>query len=462
MAGHEPSEADPLLPHTQVAHQQPPRIAYLDHFRVFLTVLVVYHHAATFYLLNSEAIVLPEPKQPDALFSLYQAPYTRFLVPSEKEHNKPCSMTCQAAKFDRLNPLLFFMTMNESFFMHSFFFMSGYFSYGALKRKKSIKLFLRDKFKRLGIPLVLFALFQIPILDQIKHPGHFGYKLVCFWKTYTAKWGASTSQVWFLQTLLNFDIALAVWFHFAHRQKLPAELRVQPDIVVPPPWSGPRFITTLMGLLTLLVPLCFFLRIHSGLYDFVVPAFGFPGQLPVFILAYISGMHLPKLRPHLISTKYVWWRLVISYLFAGTTLFLLSEVFGATIVNPFGGGWDAKWVFFEAWNEVSLFLLGTAWLSLFFSYDETQGQNTPSPIVVAIRAKTSAFLNPRYAYTVYLIHLVPLEAMIYFLRLIPSWGPCLSYAICIPRAIFVGTLIVIGSWIAARIVVMIPGVGGIL
>jgi fucose 4-O-acetylase-like acetyltransferase len=58
--------------------------------------------------------------------------------------------------------LMFFCTINQAYFMGVFFLIAGYFSPGSLRRK-GIYGFLRERFIRLGLPLIVFGWVLGPI-----------------------------------------------------------------------------------------------------------------------------------------------------------------------------------------------------------------------------------------------------------------------------------------------------------
>lgn len=109
-----------------VSQSQTERLYYLDNFRTYLTALVIYHHTAV--------------------------PYggLGFWFYSSKLYPPGSSITLSA-----------FNALNQSYFMGSFFFLSVYFSNKALKRKGA-KSFLKTKFLKLGVPLVVYTLLAGP------------------------------------------------------------------------------------------------------------------------------------------------------------------------------------------------------------------------------------------------------------------------------------------------------------
>jgi glucan biosynthesis protein C len=114
----------PTLP----ARKLPARTHALDNLRNFLTVLVIFHHAALAYGgIGSWG---------------YRSPY-----------HPPGSSSVLTA----------FNVINQSFFMGVFFLLSGYFSsIAAIKKTRGS--FLKEKFKRLGVPTLFYSVFAKGIM----------------------------------------------------------------------------------------------------------------------------------------------------------------------------------------------------------------------------------------------------------------------------------------------------------
>src|SRR5208282_329283 len=96
----------------------PNRLFYLDNLRIVLTILVIAHHVGQAY-----------------------GPTGGYWPVQE------------AARAAILGP---FFTVNRSFFMSLFFMISGYFMVAAFERH-TVGAFIRSRFVRLGIPVLLFT-----------------------------------------------------------------------------------------------------------------------------------------------------------------------------------------------------------------------------------------------------------------------------------------------------------------
>jgi len=103
------------------------RYYYLDNVKSFLTVIVVIHHITCTFAGGGWYYGV----------AAYQTPFTA--------------------------PFNMFLTLNQSYFMCLFFFISGYFSPSSLERKGRFA-FLQDKFRRLGQPFVFFLFVMGPLL----------------------------------------------------------------------------------------------------------------------------------------------------------------------------------------------------------------------------------------------------------------------------------------------------------
>lgn len=145
------------------------RLYYLDNFRTYLTALVIYHHTAVAY---------------GGIGGWF------YRSKSNPEGSSPA--------------LVYFNAINQSYFMASFFFLSGLMSSRALKRKSRYE-FLRTKFIKLGIPVIVFTLFggpaQIAISKLHKHEQLSLDILTEYWGDLHGVRG----PVWYTALLLIFD-----------------------------------------------------------------------------------------------------------------------------------------------------------------------------------------------------------------------------------------------------------------
>jgi surface polysaccharide O-acyltransferase-like enzyme len=142
------------------------RLYYLDNLRIYLTVLVILHHAALAYG-GSGNWGVDDPA------------------------------------VDEISPifLTFFNAVNQSYFMSAFFLLAGYFTPRSLE-KKGPKRFLIDRLIRLGIPILVYTTiilnFTIWFLSVAYRGVSFGIgDLVLVYQP---------GHLWFLQALLIFAV----------------------------------------------------------------------------------------------------------------------------------------------------------------------------------------------------------------------------------------------------------------
>jgi hypothetical protein len=189
--------AEPLVvateAHPATAKAAKPRMYFLDNIKAFLTVVVICHHTiddmrgsndtgAVFCILDA-VTVLPQPKTAYAIFA---------------------------------NSVL---TLNQSYFMAFFFFISGYFTPSSLDRK-GFKGFLRDRFKRIGIPAVVYTSivgpFQIWLIMALgKNEPPVSIEGIGDLNN-TYHYAGYTGQIWYLHWL----VFLSFIYAFVHKQPL--------------------------------------------------------------------------------------------------------------------------------------------------------------------------------------------------------------------------------------------------
>jgi surface polysaccharide O-acyltransferase-like enzyme len=149
------------------------RIAYIDHIKVLLTCLVVAHHAAQAYGPTGGVWVVDDP--------------------------------AQAAWFGD------FFFVNAAFMMGLYFFISGYFMVFSLKRKTR-PAFLRDRFRRLGIPLLVFTFLVFLPFNYLGADAP-GTVVRFFLDSYFHHPPIATGHLWFVASLLAYSIVYIFLMH---------------------------------------------------------------------------------------------------------------------------------------------------------------------------------------------------------------------------------------------------------
>jgi ABC-type multidrug transport system ATPase subunit len=172
----------------QAATAKSTRLYFADHLRVALAVLVVLHHVAMVYGASAPFYYAEPP---------YDAPlaFLGFLI---------------------------FALFNQAWFMGAFFLLSGYFTPGSFDRK-GVGAFLEDRFRRLGIPLLLFFFILGPIsgIGFYLMPSELtGITTPLTWDAYPYLF--SLGPLWFVAMLLVFSVGYAVWRGLIKDRTLPS------------------------------------------------------------------------------------------------------------------------------------------------------------------------------------------------------------------------------------------------
>jgi hypothetical protein len=159
-----------------------PRLLYIDNLRILLTVLVIMHHFAISYGGPGGFFYVEEGEMSDISFIL---------------------MTLMLA-------------INQSFFMGFFFMISSYFSPGSIDRKGG-GAYLKDRFKRLGIPILFYAMVVVPLLNYglNRVNGSEGTLGEYLSYKYSSIRHFGVAQMWFVAALLIFAIIHVIWRRFA-------------------------------------------------------------------------------------------------------------------------------------------------------------------------------------------------------------------------------------------------------
>jgi glucan biosynthesis protein C len=154
------------------------RLLYVDNLRIVLISLVVVGHMAITYGGSIGDWYLSEEGDPGIVFTILAS---------------------------------LFLGVGWSFLLGLFYLISGYFTPGPFDRK-GVGSFLLDRLKRLGIPLVLYALVINPVVTYLAavHGGYEG----SLWRFVSERTSdlttASVGPLWFVEGLLIFSISYAL------------------------------------------------------------------------------------------------------------------------------------------------------------------------------------------------------------------------------------------------------------
>ena len=156
------------------------RMYYIDNIRIYLTILVIFHHVSIAYG-GSDDWFLKEPPT------------------------------------DSLSPIIFllFTALNQSYFMSFFFILAGYFTPRSVEKKGPAS-FLKGRLIRLGIPMIFYVVFLGPFTSWliVNFTGKFGVSFYSIWRdalTFTSLQNISFGHLWFLEVLLVFAIGYVIY-----------------------------------------------------------------------------------------------------------------------------------------------------------------------------------------------------------------------------------------------------------
>lgn len=289
-----------------------PTIAYLDRVRVILTVLVVLHHSVIAYGGSG---------------SWYYTEKNGSLVESII--------------------MLMFNAVNQSFFMALFFFVSALLI-DPSRRSKGNSQFVRDRLRRLGIPLIFYSLVLSPLINFIAE--HYGRGDSVSFAEYIGGYThwIDFGVLWFVAALLIFT------FTYVLVSGAPAASR---------PVAPPRD-TTLLAVAVVIALISFVVRIAFPV-GWTLQPLGF--QLAHFTqyIAYFSAGIIVSRNGWLESlpgrSVTFWFGSAVACILIFPLLYVVKEVTGSPLAS-FTGGLHWQSVIVCLWEQVtgvsiSMFLL---------------------------------------------------------------------------------------------------------
>ncbi len=326
-----------------------PRLVFIDNLRVFLTMLVVAHHAGQPYGPTGGAWPIFNPER------------AAILGP--------------------------FFAVNAAFFMGLFFLISGYLLPAAYDRKGP-RQFLIARFQRLGLPLLFFSLAVFPwVLYRLTaQSGSFWAFVV---QAYVRPLTIEVAHLWFLAHLLFYAVCYTLWRQAGGERKLLATVSLR-RLCAP----GHGAILTYLLSLTVVT---FMVRINYPI-DRWVRLFGCLPTEVAHLPQYLSllGVGIVAYRYSWLSQisraqGFTWLRVGLgaallryTYSLGGERLFLVDILAG--------GGWDWRSAVWSGWEATICVGLCLGLLILFREK-------------VCFQGKFMQILSNN-AYSVYLIHIL--------------------------------------------------------
>ena len=347
---------------------------YIDNLRIFLTCLVVLHHLAI----------------------TYGAPGLWYY---NEGNSSPISSIL----------LALFVATNQAFFMGMFFMISAYFLDKSWKTKSKITL-VKDKLKRLGIPLIFYALIISPMLIFLTTRFDEGkiIPIIEFFKT--ENW-LTFGPLWFVAALLVF-MGTAILFKSEKRVDLASYIQI-------PNNSKILLFAVGIGVISFIVRIWFPV-------GWALKPFGFQlAHFPQYIVLFYIGI---------ISSKNNWFEQFTYY--QGLNWIKLASVF-VFILFPlvfyFGGATE---------NGTGPFMGGLCWQS--FSYciwEQIVGIGIIVGLIGVFKEKYNKQSDrlksfSASAYTVYIIHALILVSLSLLIKNIEI-GSSLKFLILAPIVLLI-------------------------
>ncbi|PVH81742.1 hypothetical protein DL98DRAFT_514396 [Cadophora sp. DSE1049] len=354
----------------------PVRLYHLDNLRTSLTGLVILHHASIPY------------------GGLGSWPYrSRFHV----EGSSPS--------------LVVFNAVNQSFFMGSFFYLSGMMSSISLRRRGSAA-FLKTKWTKLGIPALVYTLLAPPLqtcLQRLLEGKDVTWNIL---KIHLQGLRGVKGPVWYAAVLLVFDTLYTV---------LPRISSLS---------FGPTMVSN--------VATTFLIRIWYPAGTAIAPLNLQPGYLPQYIISYTLGTRssvpTPASPPMVTRLQ----RRVLLGVSVASGLSIVS-LLGWHPLTSMSGGWNWLAFSYAIWNEATGLLIGSTVLDAFrgSSWGTRKWRNFG-----------------RYSYGAFLVH-QPICVIIQ--SIMDKWP-----ASGIVKTVVIGVPAVVASWIAGWALTLLPGVDRII
>jgi glucans biosynthesis protein C len=362
-----------------IAASKPSRLLFIDNIRVFLTVLVILHHLMVIYA-GSGGWIYYDNLQDD--------------------------ITATVGRW--------FCSVNQSYFMGLFLFISAYFVPGAFDRKGAGR-FLKDRLIRLGIPLAVYAWIIRPIWYFYTFKVSGGY-LHWFTGDYFKYFGyIGGGPLWFIEVLLIFTC-----FYALYRLFKPRLIEQSPDAQFPGTGAIVLF-AFLLGIASFIVRIWF--PRDTAITELNLQLANFPQYIALFILGLMA---YPRNWFSILPDK-----TARRWIFVALALSVLPLVVGFDNNPRAGFGVEMIFELISAWWEAFMCVaMSIAVVYLFRLYANKQG-------------KLMGWLS-RNAYAAYLIHepiITTIAIAIASLALYPLLKYALMGLVTVPLTFLVSTLI---------------------
>jgi surface polysaccharide O-acyltransferase-like enzyme len=326
-----------------------------------------------------------------------------------------------------LIPMTMFVAINQAFFMGFFFFMSAYFIKSSYQ-KKGARQFVLDRLKRLGIPLVFYSFILSPVLIYLVYyfgkGQHIGFMQFLNGFDDWIDFGV----LWFVAALLLFTLIYVLW------RGVVKDSDAKTSVV---PSAGKIILfAVFIGVISFLVRILFPV-------GWVLKPLGFQlGHFSQYAALFILGISAYKNNwlsrlPYRTGKQMLILVLVLILIFPG--FYIIKQKTNMPL-DWFNGGFHWQALLYAAWEQV----MGFAIITTLLAFGKQWWNNS------------SALLSrfSRYTFAVYIFHPLVLISLALYAT---DWGidPSIKLLVVAPLA-------VIGSFLLASVIVLIPGVKKII
>ncbi|MCE7066935.1 acyltransferase [Dyadobacter sp. CY326] len=366
-----------VSPSAKVSEQPQSKIVYIDYLKVLLTALVILHHA----------------------FVTYGAPGGWYYFEKTTIKGVVLAMTM-------------FVSVNQSFFMGFFFFLSALFIPASYK-KKGAAVFLKDRLFRLGIPLLFYSFILATVMNYLVYyyAGQHDITFLQFISGYDG-W-INVGVLWFVVALLLFSFCYVIWKKVVQREPIAWKLPTAKQILL----FGAG-----VGAISFLVRLIFPI-------GWVLDPVGFQlGHFPQYIFAFIFGIIAAENKwVAQIDEQYKRLPVIVLCLiiFGLPAIFVVKAIFNSPLEN-FVGGFHKEAMLYAFWEQITGFAIMAALLAF--------GKKRLN--------KPFEFMNKmsRCAFAVYILHPFVLVCLSLLCK---NWGvdPAMKLLVVGPQAVFFSFLL---------------------
>ena len=368
------------------------KIVYIDRIKVILTALVVLHHC----------------------FVAYGAPGGWYF---QQKSTLPGALA----------PMTMFVSVNQSFFMGMFFFLSAYFI-GPSYEKKGAAQFVKDRLIRLGLPLIFYSFILSPAMNYLVYYFGFGHHITLMQYLNGYNGWVDFGVLWFVAALLIFTLVYVL---------VRIMFKNLPSKAISTPNAGNIVLFAAgVGVISFIVRLVF--PVGWSLKPLGFQLGHFSQYIALFILGLVASKNnwLSTISDKTGKQLGKWaLRLLLFFL-----VFFVIQKITQMDGSWWSGGLHWQALLYGVWEQVIGFSIIVGLLS--------RGRRLWNESSARI-SKLS-----RYTFAVYIFH--PL-VLISLSLLVSTWAiePAL-------KLLFVGPLAVIGSFLLASVIVAVPGVRRII